>query len=78
MDEIIVTLSGLMGALGILIAVVRPGKNSQAIRAIGVVSLFAGSFIMGLTAVVWAVLDFFLPNKDKIMAELDKKAGKKK
>ncbi|MDR0319583.1 MAG: hypothetical protein LBH81_02480 [Rickettsiales bacterium] len=69
----------LLAAFAVAVSVLKPGKNAQAIRAVGVMGIFSGWFWLSVTAAIWAVLDFVLPNKDKILAQIEKhQAGLKK
>lgn len=60
-------LAILLGIAAVIISVLKPGKSAQAVRAVGVVAIFSAGFWVGLAAAVWAVLDYVLPNKDKIL-----------
>jgi hypothetical protein len=56
--EILVILSVLFGLAAIAMTIIKPSPNAQAIRALGVVSIFASTFWVSLAAVAWAVIEF--------------------
>jgi len=65
----------LLNIAALIITIVKPGKNAQTIRAIAVVGAFSFRFWLGLTAVVWALVDVFFPNITIKLPEVTK--GKK-
>jgi hypothetical protein len=71
-------LAVVFSAAALLLSVVRPGKNVQTIRALGVVGMF-GNFWIGLIAIVWALADV-VPSKDlkAMVKSVSKPAPKKK
>ncbi|MDR0449598.1 MAG: hypothetical protein LBG89_04050 [Rickettsiales bacterium] len=73
------SIAVLLGAFAVAVSLLKPGKSAQAVRAVGVVAIFAGWFWLSFAAAIWAVLDFVLPNKEKLLKqyeELQKKTKK--
>ena len=66
--NILIILSVLFGLAAVGITFLRPGPNTQAIRALGVVSIFASTFWVSFVAVAWAIIEFAMqpmPKKGK-------------
>jgi hypothetical protein len=61
----------LLAAVGLIVSVLKPGKNAQAVRAISIVAIFSGMFWLALTGAVWALMDFVLPNKKAILKSME-------
>jgi len=54
----------IIGVLAIAISMVRPGNNSQAVRAVALIGILTMGFGLGLAALTWALLDIILPDTD--------------
>jgi len=65
----------LLNIAALCVTIVKPGKNAQTIRAIAVVGAFTFRFWLGLTSIVWALIDVFFPNISIKIPEVKK--GKK-
>lgn len=57
--EIATILAVLIGLCAILATAVKSGKNAQAIRAAGLVGIFAPALWVSVAALIWAVIEFF-------------------
>lgn len=76
--SILIILSVLLGLAAVAITLLKPGANSQAIRALGVASIFAfaGPFWISLVAVAWALIEYAIGNG--MITTSKPKKGKKK
>ena len=65
--DIFIILSVLFGLAAIGITLMKTGPNTQAIRALGVVSIFASTFWVSLVALAWAIIEYadLMPGKKK-------------
>ncbi|MCL2338945.1 MAG: hypothetical protein FWC51_03270 [Proteobacteria bacterium] len=67
--SILLVLAVLFGVAAFVITYLKKTENNQAIRALAVVSVFAGAFWVSVVTLVWAVLEY--------AGVLDMKKGKK-
>jgi len=63
----------IIGVLAIAISIVRPGNNSQAIRAVAVIGILTMGFGLGVAALIWALLDMVLPEVELTVKDIDRK-----
>ena len=73
MYEILAILLGLGAGA---VTIVQSGRNAQAVRAVAVVGIFSGTFLVGAAAFAWALIDILMPELD-IRITAEKKAAAK-
>ena len=63
--ELQIILAVLFGLAAIAVTILKPGPNNQAIRALGVVGIFAPAIWVALAAIVWAAIEFAMASPKK-------------
>jgi len=56
--SILLILAVLFGVAAFVLTYMKKTENNQAIRALAIVSIFAGAFWVSVAGLVWAVLEY--------------------
>ncbi|MDR1826639.1 MAG: hypothetical protein LBQ49_03015 [Rickettsiales bacterium] len=57
MDGLGIFLAMALGAAALILTVLKPGRNDQAILAVGTVAVLSMNFLIGAAAFTWALFD---------------------